>query len=312
MLRLCGRHYQVEPRCEPVAGTCDLDFDHGRGLLVVLTAQFLPNDGCWTLGEYCSCQQSAPDAKSETEGKRHGERREDEKGVAKRLTMRANVGISLARPTQCRGDGIGKVDTVQPGLALGRELTARDLLGELVGPRLGLAEGLPPHAADPPLGNARVPDVVQVQLGALPEDVYAVASPGDVLVVQGLVDVADEVDDELGGLGAQPDGHGGVEDLGGVVLDGGDDAALLLAVAVQVDGAAGRGRVLGVDEVEDACVVAPFGVADGVGPGGDVGEVVAGVVAEEALEVGLGLGLDEVAGYVGDGDVPEACAEVSE
>lgn len=54
MLRHCGRHYQVEPRGEPVTGTCDLDLDDRRSLLVVLTAQLLPSDGCWTLGEYCT------------------------------------------------------------------------------------------------------------------------------------------------------------------------------------------------------------------------------------------------------------------
>lgn len=168
-------------------------------------------------------------------------------------------------------------------------------------------ERLPPHAADPPLRNTRVPHVVQVQLTALPEHVNAISPARDILVVQWLVDVADKVHDELGGLGAQPRGDGRVGDLGGVILDGGDDAALLLAVAVQVDGARVRRRVLGVDEVEDAGEVAPLCVPDGVGPGRDVGEVVAGVVAQERLEVRLGLWLDEVGGDVGDGDVPEAC-----
>lgn len=51
----------------------------------------------------------------------------------------------------------------------------------------------------------------------------------------------------------------------------------------------------------------PFGVPDRVGPGGYVGEVVRGVVAQEGLEVGGGGVGDEVAGDVGDGDVSEAC-----
>lgn len=227
------------------------------------------------------------------------------------LTMSAHIRVALTSPAQCRVDGISKVDTVQPGLALRGKGTSLDLGRELVRPGAGLGERLPAHASDPPLGDARVPDVVQVELGAGPADVDAVAAAGDVLDVQGLVDVADEVDDELGGLGAQPGRQLRVEDLRGVVLDGGDDAALVLAVAVHVDGAAARGRVFGVDEVEDARVVAPLGVADRVGPGRDVGEVVPGIITEEGLEVRLGLRLDEAACQVGDGNVTEACMKVS-
>lgn len=51
---------------------------------------------------------------------------------------------------------------------------------------------------------------------------------------------------------------------------------------------------------------APFGVPDRVGPGGYVGEVIGGVVAQEGVEVGRGGVGDEVAGEVGDGDVSEA------
>lgn len=51
----------------------------------------------------------------------------------------------------------------------------------------------------------------------------------------------------------------------------------------------------------------PFGVPDRVGPGGYIGEVVRGVVAQEGLEIGGGGVGDEVAGDVGDGDVSEAC-----
>lgn len=40
-----------------------------------------------------------------------------------------------------------------------------------------------------------------------------------------------------------------------------------------------RRGVFGVDVVQGAGPATPFGVPDGVGPGGDVGEVVGGVVA---------------------------------
>lgn len=90
-----------------------------------------------------------------------------------------------------------------------------------------------------------------------------------------------------------------VERLAGVVGEGGDDAAVGLAVAAHVNAARGRGRVMGVDEVEVLGEAAPARVADGVGPGGDGGEVVGAGVAQELLEVrGGGVG-DEAAGEVG-------------
>jgi hypothetical protein len=59
--------------------------------------------------------------------------------------------------------------------------------------------------------------------------------------------------------------------------------------------------------VEHARELGPFAVPDRVGPGCYVGEVVAGVIAEERLEVVCGLRLDKVAGDVGNSDMPEAC-----
>ena len=46
--------------------------------------------------------------------------------------------------------------------------------------------------------------MMQVVLLVIPEDVDAVASPRDVLVVQRLVEVTDEMDDKLGGLRTAP------------------------------------------------------------------------------------------------------------
>lgn len=147
--------------------------------------------------------------------------------------------------------------------------------------------------------------MVQVILAAIPQHVDAVAAPSDVLVVQRLVQVADEVDDELGGLGAQPGGQLRVERLLGVVGEGADDAARLLAVALVVDVARGGRVVVGVDEVERLGEAAPARVADRVGPGRDLGEVVGLVAAEELFEVGLSRVGDEVAREVGCRDVSE-------
>lgn len=210
--------------------------------------------------------------------------------------MRANIGIPLSRPTQRSPSRILKINPIQPLLALRLELPILDLGSEFRRPLERLTVRLPPHPANQALSNARIPHMVQIQLVALPQHVDAVASARDILIVQRLVDVADKVHDELGGLRAQPGGHVRVEDLRGVVLDGGHDAALGLAVALELDGARVRRRVFGVDEVVDARVVGPFAVADRVGPGRDVGEVVGRVVAEEGLEVVGGLRLYEVGG----------------
>lgn len=141
-----------------------------------------------------------------------------------------------------------------------------------------------------------------------PIHIDAVATPRDVLDVQRLVDVADEVDDELGGLVPPPGPQSRIEQLRGVVLERAHDAAVGLAVALEVD-AAIRGRaVLGVDEVEVLGEAAPFRVPDAVGPRGDAGEVVLGVVAQQRLEVGRRVLPDEITGDVGDGDVPQTCS----
>lgn len=221
------------------------------------------------------------------------------KDKKKSLTMRANICIPLPRPTQPSPNHILEVQSHQPLLPLCRKLPSLNLARQLPRPlqRAHIRLPPPPHPApNPPLGNTRVPHVVQVQLAPLPQHMDAIAAAGDVLIVQRLVDVADKVHDELGGLRAQPRGQVRVEHLRRVVLDGRHDAALGFAVAREVDGARVRGRVFGVDEVEGPRVVRPLGVADGVGPGRDVGEVVGRVVAEEGLEVVCCLRLDEVAG----------------
>jgi hypothetical protein len=131
--------------------------------------------------------------------------------------------------------------------------------------------------------------VVQVVPTAVEQHVDPVPAALHILRVQRLVDVADKMDDELGGDGALPGRERpvGVEQARGVVVQGADDAPpVLFAVTLEVDAAVLRGVVLGVDEVEVGGEAAPFGVPDRVGPGGDAGEVVGCVVAQERLQVG--------------------------
>lgn len=129
----------------------------------------------------------------------------------------------------------------------------------------------------------------------------------DVLDVQRLVNVADEVDDELGRLGPAPRPEVGVEQLLRVVLQGAHDAAVGLAVAREVDAAVRRRVVLGVDEVEVPAEAPPLGVADAVGPRRHAREVVRRVVAQDRLEVRRRARPHEVARDVRDRHVAQAC-----
>ena len=239
-------------------------------------------------------------------GPRSSHKIENDKRKEQMLTVRTNRCMSLPGPAQGGVDGIREVHAIQPRLAPGLEVAVPDLVSELVRPLLRLMIRLPPDATHPLLRDRAVPDVVEIQLTPLPQHVDPVPAPGHIFVVQGLVNVSDKVYYKLSGLRAEPDWNGGVENLGGVVLDRRYYATFFLAVAVEIDGAVIRRLVFGVDEMEHSCVVAPFRVPDRVGPGGYVCEIVAGVVPEEGLEVGLCLRLDEVASKICDCDMPKA------
>jgi hypothetical protein len=84
---------------------------------------------------------------------------------------------------------------------------------------------------------------VQIGLGAIESDVDLVASQGDIFDVKGLVDVADEVDNELQCLLLLKNGDVLFKGTAGVVCNGGDDAPLFRAVPLVVD-TAGLGWVV--------------------------------------------------------------------
>lgn len=83
---------------------------------------------------------------------------------------------------------------------------------------------------------------------AVPGHGNLVTAEGEGFVVQGLRDVAEEVDEELEGFFFVGGGQAAVLDALGVVCDGGDDAACGAAVAGEVDAAGAWGAVFGVDE----------------------------------------------------------------
>jgi hypothetical protein len=222
------------------------------------------------------------------------------------LTCSANVCVSLRCPRQRSTRGILKTDALQPAEPARVELASIDLRGQGIGPSAGLCVRLATHAADELLGDAAVPDVVQVEIDAVPLDVDAVAAACNILVVQRLVGVTDEVHDKLSCNSSLRGRQRGVEQTSGIVVDGGHDAPVGLTVAGEVDSARSRRVILCVDEVEVGAETAPFCVAHRVGPCRDPREVVLGVVVQQALEVGCRVTRHEVARNVCDCDVSEA------
>jgi len=110
--------------------------------------------------------------------------------------------------------------------------------------------------------------------------------------VHGLVQVAEEVQQPHGRVAAVDGRALRVEQDGGLVHDGGDDAVGGDAVERVVEHADVLVGVvaLGVDEVP---VLGPrhvFAAADGVGPGGGVADVEGRVEADERAEGGVGRG----------------------
>lgn len=219
--------------------------------------------------------------------------------------MRANQSIAFSRPCHCCLNRIREIQVFQPRFLTLCELAVGNLNGQLVRPLQRKRIGLPTHATEPLLRDGAIPHMVQVVVPPIPLHVNTVAAPSDILIMQRLVQVADKVDDKLGSLRTQPCRQLGIERLAGVVCQRADDAAILLAVALEVDVARLGRVVVGVDEVEVLGEAAPSRVADRVGPSGNVGEVFGFVAAQELLEVGLGRVGDKVAGEVGCCDVPK-------
>lgn len=104
--------------------------------------------------------------------------------------------------------------------------------------------------------------MVQVELTPVELYIDAVAASSDIFVMHRLVQISDEVNNKLGCLGTEPWRQHRVQRLLGVVGEGTDDAAGLLAVALEVNIAIVRGVVMSVDEVECLGEPTPFGVAD--------------------------------------------------
>lgn len=159
----------------------------------------------------------------------------------------AHVGVGVGRPLGRRLDRVGHVVAGDPAGGLALEAARLNLGDERVGPGLGIRQL---GAADLLLRDVGVPVGVQVVRVAVKGDLDVVAADLVGLVVEGLGDVAEEVDEELERLVDVGLAQAGVADALRVVGNGGDGTALAAAVALVVDVARRRRVVLGVDEVQ--------------------------------------------------------------
>lgn len=113
------------------------------------------------------------------------------------ITMGANNGIRFIRPAHGCLNRVIKAQTDSPELARRRILAGPNMIGEARGPLESCIVRFPVNTAQHLFRNARIPDVVQVQVARFPFYMDAVSALSNVFGVQGLVDVADEMNYEL-------------------------------------------------------------------------------------------------------------------
>jgi hypothetical protein len=149
-----------------------------------------------------------------------------------RYNCAAHKRIRIIRPQHRGINWFLRLEALAPSLALLLIHPALNLARQISRPALRISKAEIPRKF---LRNRRIPRSMQICPGAVECDVNQVAADFEVLDVQRLVDVADEVDHPLERLLllGQADGRG--DSAGGVVGDGGYDAAFFGAVALVVD-----------------------------------------------------------------------------
>jgi hypothetical protein len=164
---------------------------------------------------------------------------------------RAHVQVGVSCPSERRPPRVGDVVALNPCLRAGLVFASLDVLDQIRRPRLGVGETHVIDVADL-VGNGSVPECVKVPAFAIESHVDGVATNSNSLSVQGLGDVAQEVDDPAKSIVdfmSWQDGR--LLHALGVIGDGGNNAALFgMAIPLEVHVAAVRWVVLSVDVVK--------------------------------------------------------------
>ena len=111
---------------------------------------------------------------------------------------RAHVAVGIRGPHHGRGLGVINIHALRPGRGERLVLARLDVASQGGGQGLGMGEGLRARLL---LNHGRVPDRVQVRVRAIERHIDVVAPYLEILVVQRLVDIAEEMHEEFERLG---------------------------------------------------------------------------------------------------------------
>ena len=192
----------------------------------------------------------------------------------------ADKSIRIGSPS--RGGSYRITDSVSLNPACRLRLVASrvNLTDQRVSPRLRIGERA---AADQFLGHIGIPVGMEVVAITIKSNLDAVSPNLVRLIVQGLSDISQEVDQELESFSDMCSAEAAVACPLGVVCNRRDGAARATAVASVVYVAAGGRIVLRIDEVKRRGPLASGCCAVLVSPGGDVGQVGTGSVPKNTL-----------------------------
>lgn len=192
----------------------------------------------------------------------------------------ADEGIGIGSPSGGSGDNVADIIAVNPARSLGLVGSGRDVSDKGVCPGLGVAEST---SSDELLRHIRIPVGMEVVRVAVKRDLDVIATDLVGLIVKGLSDIPDKVDEELerlrGVLGAQP----AISDTRGVVGKSRNRASGTATVTAVIDIAPGWWVVLGIDEVERRGPGPSSCSTIVISPGSDIGQVRRRGVTENAL-----------------------------
>jgi hypothetical protein len=159
----------------------------------------------------------------------------------------ADEGIGIGSPSRGSGDNVADIIAVNPARSLGLVGSGRDVGDEGVCPSLGVAEST---SSDELLRHIRIPVGMEVVRVAIKRDLDVITTDLIGLIVKGLSDITDKVDEELERLGRVLSAQPAISDTRSVVGKSRDRASGAATVTAVIDIAGGCWVVLGIDEVE--------------------------------------------------------------
>src|SRR2546423_5061621 len=157
--------------------------------------------------------------------------------------------------------------------------------------------------SDQPEGTRCGCDLLQIRAAPMVRDINGISANIKRLVMQGLVNIANKVDDKPHRVEQLRRARARILQMRSVIGDCAYHASTFAAVTIELDAAACGRRVIGVDEVQGLGPRPCAGVAVTVGPSGSVSHVRCRGVPQSILDKCRCLGRGKVLRYVGYGFV---------